>query len=69
VTLPIELAARFQTNNNTTTMKNTTTIKKQFQTIKQAERYQERLYNKYDSVNLKSFPMFQEQGTYTWEVK
>jgi hypothetical protein len=43
-------------------------IKKTYKTLKQAERYQNRLYNKYNSVQLVSFPRFSEDGEYVWEV-
>jgi hypothetical protein len=43
-------------------------ITKTYKTLKQAERYQNRLYNKYNSVQLVSFPRFSEDGEYVWEV-
>ena len=43
-------------------------IKKTYKTLAQAERYQNRLYNKYNSVQLVSFPHFSEDGEYVWEV-
>ena len=46
------------------------TIKKVCKTLRQAEKTQESLYNKYDSVKLvKSPTMFSEAGEYIWEVK
>ena len=45
------------------------TISKTFTTRKQAERYQSRLYNQYDSVTLVKAPMFSESGVYVWNVK
>lgn len=45
------------------------TISKYYKTMKQAEQYQNRLYNEYDHVRLIRFPMFTEHGTYIWEVK
>lgn len=44
------------------------TITKSFPTIKKAEHYQMSLYNKYNSVQLISFPMFSEAGNYVWKV-
>jgi hypothetical protein len=43
-------------------------IKKTYKTLAQAERYQNRLYGKYSSVQLVSFPRFSEDGQYIWEV-
>lgn len=43
-------------------------ITKHFDTLAQAERYQNRLYDKYDHVRLIDFPRFSESGTYIWEV-
>ena len=45
-----------------------TTITKRFQTLKQAERYQWRLYNQYRHVQLILFPVFGEEGIYAWNV-
>jgi hypothetical protein len=44
-------------------------IKKHFDTITAAERYQNRLYNLYDSVILTGFPGFTDYGWYIWTVK
>jgi len=44
------------------------TIRKEYKTLKQAERYQNMLYNKWDSVKLVSSPRFEEEGIYVWEV-
>lgn len=44
-------------------------ITKTFSTMKEAERFQNRLYNKYDEVRLVSFPRFSEHGQYVWRVK
>jgi hypothetical protein len=44
------------------------TISKQFKTLKQAEKYQNSLYNKYPYVQLVSYPIFSEEGEYTWEI-
>lgn len=44
------------------------TIKKAFKTMKQAERYQQALYNKYNKVELVSFPLYWESGFYIWQV-
>lgn len=38
------------------------TINKQFDTLKQAERFQNRLYNRYDYVRLVSSPTFSEKA-------
>ena len=43
-------------------------IANKFKSMKQAERFQERLYRIYDSVKLIAFPMFSEDGMYRWEV-
>lgn len=45
------------------------TIHKYFTTIKQAESYLMKLYNKYNSVKLVGFPIFGEVGNYSFEVK
>jgi len=44
-------------------------ITKVFDTLKQAEQFQNRLYDKYNHVRLVSSPTFSEDGTYVWEVK
>jgi len=44
------------------------TIRKYFRTLKEAERYQNRLYNKWYAVRLISAPIFSESGTYVWDV-
>lgn len=52
-------------------MKTTTkkkAITKFYATLKEAERYQDRLYSQYDSVKLVQFPRFGEEGAYSWEV-
>lgn len=41
-------------------------ISKKYNTLKQAENYQNRLYTKYNRVELISYPMFCEYGVYTW---
>ena len=43
-------------------------IAKAFKTMKQAERYQQALYNKYSKVELVSFPLYWQSGTYIWVV-
>jgi hypothetical protein len=43
-------------------------IVKTYKTLRQAERYQNLLYNKFDSVKLVRSPMFTEYGIYAWEV-
>lgn len=45
------------------------TIAKTFDTLRQAERFQSRLYDKYESVRLVLFPRFSEAGKYVWEVR
>ncbi len=45
------------------------TITKLCRTLKQAEQYQNRLYNQYDSVQLVKFPRFTEAGLYEWHVR
>ena len=44
-------------------------ISKEYETMAQASVYQNRLYNKYDSVKLVEFPHYTEHGTYVWEVE
>lgn len=44
-------------------------IAKKFNNLKEAEKYLNTLYNKFDIVRLVSFPMFSEDGTYIFEVK
>jgi hypothetical protein len=44
------------------------TISKTFKTPRQAESYQNRLYERFDSVKLLRSPMFSEEGAYTWQV-
>ena len=43
-------------------------ITKYFKTMKQAERYQNALYKKYNHVELISFPIYWESGAYIWEI-
>ncbi len=43
-------------------------IRKQYKTLKQAERYQNLLYGKWDSVQLVAAPLFSEDGVYIWKV-
>lgn len=45
------------------------TIIRYFDTIKEAEEFQNDLYERYDYVKLTSAPRFSEEGYYTWEVK
>lgn len=45
------------------------TISKTFESLKEAERYQSRLYNEWDYVKLVQFPIFGESGKYVWHVK
>jgi len=44
------------------------TISKRFNTIKQAEKYQNSLYKKFPYVVLVNFPTWSEEGTYIWEI-
>lgn len=44
------------------------TITKRFKKIKSAERYQDYLYNKFPYVRLISYPIYTEEGAYTWHV-
>lgn len=44
-------------------------IKRYFDSIKQAERFLNKLYDKYNFVQLVSFPMYGENGTYIFSVK
>lgn len=44
------------------------TITKRFQTLKQAEKYQNSLYNKFPYVRLITFPIYSEEGVYIWEI-
>jgi hypothetical protein len=45
-------------------------IAKMFNTLEEAEDFQNGLYDKYDSVNLINFPRFHPrgEGKYVWEV-
>lgn len=43
-------------------------ITKNFDSLKKAERYQNRLYNQYDIVRLIKAPRFTEDGQYVWNV-
>lgn len=44
-------------------------VSKYFHTIRQAEKHQDKLYDKYNSVRLVSFPITSEAGTYIWKVE
>jgi len=44
------------------------TISKRFNSIKQAERYQNKLYNTFNYVQLISYPVWSEDGLYIWEI-
>ena len=44
-------------------------ITKRYETMKQAERYQNRLYGKFGYVRLVRSPLSGESGDYVWEVK
>ena len=44
------------------------TITKHFDTLKKAANYRNRLYNKYDDVQLLSFPVSSEKGIYVFLV-
>jgi hypothetical protein len=45
-----------------------TTISKYFKSIKQAEKYQNSLYNKFPYVRLVTSPIWSEEGKYIWEI-
>lgn len=45
------------------------TIAKHFASLKEAEKYQSRLINEWDYVQLVQFPLFSENGLYMWNVK
>ena len=44
-------------------------IRRFFNWMQQAEKYQNRLYTKYDSVKLVAFPQNDKAGFYIWEVE
>ncbi len=44
-------------------------ISKTFKTLKAAERYQNRLYDEYESVRLVACPFSGDAGVYVWEVR
>jgi len=44
-------------------------MQKYFSNIKAAERFQSRLYEKYNYVRLVESPRWSEEGVYIWEVK
>ncbi len=46
-----------------------TNITKHFDSLYDAEEYQNGLYDKYNHVLLVRAPLFSEAGTYVWEVK
>lgn len=43
-------------------------ISKQCQTLRQAERFAEQLYDEYQTVELIQSPLFSEDGYYCWRV-
>ena len=43
-------------------------ISRTLKTVQQANRYQWKLYQQWDSVQLVSFPVFSESGQYVWAV-
>ena len=45
------------------------TISKYFNTLRQAEKFREKLYNQFDSVKLIDCPLFEECGQYTFVVE
>lgn len=45
------------------------TIQQYCKTLEQAESIQAKLYEKYDSVQLASFPITQEEGIYVFRVE
>ena len=44
------------------------TITKHFKSLKQAEKYQDCLYQNFNYVCLITFPIWSDGGTYIWEV-
>lgn len=44
-------------------------IRKYYSTLTQAERYQNRLYGRFNSVQLVFSPLFSQSGYYVWEVQ
>lgn len=56
------------TNNKQQQKKIMKTITKHFDTLKKATNYRNRLYNKYDDVQLLSFPVSSEKGIYVFLV-
>jgi hypothetical protein len=44
------------------------TIRKYFKSIKLAEKYQNKLYDKYPYVRLIQSPIFTEDGIYEWHI-
>lgn len=43
-------------------------IRKRLKTLKQAEKFQNSLYNKYNYVRLVTSPIFTEDGLYIWDI-
>jgi hypothetical protein len=43
-------------------------VKRFFNWLQQAEKFQNRLYGKYNSVKLVGFPQIDKAGFYVWEV-
>lgn len=43
-------------------------ISKYFKSLKQAERFHNKLYDQYDYVRAIRSPLFSEEGTYVWQV-
>lgn len=43
-------------------------VKRFFNWMQQAEKFQNRLYSKYNSVKLVGFPQIDKAGFYVWEV-
>lgn len=52
-----------------TSRENNPQIQKTFKTLRQAERFQDKLYGQYDYVRLVRSPMFTEGGVYVWDVR
>ena len=44
-------------------------ISRELKSLRQAEAFQNRLYEKYDSVKIIESPRFSEQGVYTWLIQ
>lgn len=50
-------------------MKDVKTIRKNFASLKDAENFLSKLYDKYDFVRVSDYPRFGESGNYIFKVK